>query len=136
MKLTVPPVLAHPYILFILKFNHIHVIFPTFFKVRHECISHSIYLLCLITNVVYAIFSLLSRQIAFITSQILLFIPVYIVKLLFFKSFLIFSLFSSSQNLVNYYSFCSLIHKISFPNSSSTINNNHQPCPITIIDSV
>ena len=55
---------------------------------------------CLITNVVYAIFSLLSRQITFTTGQILLFILVYIVKLLTFKTFLIFSLFLSSQNNV------------------------------------
>ena len=55
---------------------------------------------CLITNVVYAIFSLLSRQITFTPGQILLFILVYIVKLLTFKTFLIFSLFLSSQNNV------------------------------------
>ena len=98
--LFIPPVLIHFYILFILKFHHIHVIFPTFFKVRHECISHSIYLLCLITNVVYAVFSSLSRQIILITSQILLFTLVYFVKTLTFKTFLILSLFLSSQKLV------------------------------------
>ena len=52
---------------------------------------------CLITNVVYAVFSLLSRQITFLTSQILLLILVYFVKLLTFKTFLIFSLFLSGQ---------------------------------------